>query len=82
MSDREDVLREKTHKGAGLDSGRRVFYTLGDYKGAEPFRTLGEPQWVGTHRTMKLVALLVAKLQAQGVLTEDDVDEMLLELLG
>ena len=76
MSSLDDVLREKTHKGAGVETGKRIYYTLHADAG------LGAPTRLEVHRTTKLLGMLVAKLQGQGVLTEGDIDEMLLGVLA
>ncbi len=67
MPDRDEVLRDKTYKDQCDDDRRRVFYTLGDGK--------------DLHRASKLLALLVDHLLKQELLTQDELDEMLLEVV-
>jgi hypothetical protein len=69
MPTREEILATKTHKEEGLDTGRRVFYTLTDDKSL-----MG-------HRSAKLLALLVENLVQRGRLSESDLDDILLEIV-
>ncbi|WLE60247.1 hypothetical protein GIY62_06190 [Burkholderia plantarii] len=73
-----DLLREKTHKEPGLDVGRRVYYTLTDDQTGDASAPI-DPT---LHRTIKLLSLLVEKLTAESRLTETELDQMLLQLLG
>ena len=65
----DDVLREQTHKGDGLDTDRRIYYTLTDNR------------TIQGDRCAKLLALLIARLQEDGTLTESQIDQMLLDLV-
>lgn len=64
----EDVLREKTHKGDGLEMYERVYYTLTD-----------EPEFAQT-RTMRLVSKLIEHLLQKKLLSESELDSILLEI--
>lgn len=61
----ESVLHDKTYTEEGLAVARRVFYTLAEDKRSQPALTT------------KGVALLVELLAKKGVLSGDDVDELL-----
>ena len=67
MPNKEDNLREKTYKNDGLELEKRVFYTLSDEKGLEH------------HRNSKAIALLVKALHEKKQLSDEEVDELLLE---
>lgn len=80
MPNRDDVLRLKTFKDGGVDLDTRIYYTLslsGD-------RTLQEESKdkVNIHRTTRAVAAVMAHLHAKGLLSEEEIDEILLGLLG
>ena len=70
MPTKEDILREKTYKDQCDDDVRRVFYTLRDGKDLQP------------HRNSKLLALLVDHLLKQDLLTQDKLDEILLDIIN
>lgn len=70
--DREQVLRDTTHKNDGIDTGRRVFYTLTDH-------TPLLETTLAVARTAKLLGLLVQHLEQSGKLSPADIDELLLE---
>ena len=67
MSNKEEILREKTFKEEGMEIERRVFYTLTDKENLQAYRN------------SKFAALLVKALVDKGVLAEEDVDDMLFE---
>ena len=67
MPTRADVLREKTHKDDGVDLTARVFYTLQDEKALQE------------HRNSKVIALLMNHLHKEGRLSDDEIDDILLE---
>jgi len=72
----EDVLAEKTYKQDGLDVGRRVFYTL-----------IGEPNTphrgeLQAHRNSKAIALLFKNLRENQLLTETQLNEILLDVVS
>jgi hypothetical protein len=71
---REDVLAKRTHKQDGLDVARRVFYTL---KGEEP-----EDWQSRAHRNSKAIAMLIKQLSELGILTENRIDDILLEVVS
>ena len=70
MPQREDVLREKTFKGEFEDVAHRVFHTLTAQKEFEQLRTM--------HVLSSLIELLTDK----GVLTEAELDDLLLKCTG
>jgi hypothetical protein len=63
MADRDEVLRNSTHKG-DENLARRVFYTLENEK-----------------QTAKAVGLLVKHLHARKLISDEEIDEMLLEVV-
>jgi hypothetical protein len=70
MPNREDVLRERTHKDDGTDLAQRVFYTLQDNKQFQ------------AHRNSKAIALLIQHLRKVGALSDDEIDEILLDCVS
>ena len=64
----QEVLREKTHKGDLDTVHERVFYTLTDEKGLE------------SARIAKAISLLTELLHDKGMLSDQDLDELLLEI--
>jgi hypothetical protein len=70
MPNREEVLREKTHKEEGLQVEKRVFYTLSDEKSFQ------------LHRNTKAIALLVKLLHQRGQLSDQEIDDLLLDSIG
>lgn len=76
MPELEQFLTEKTYKNQGLDVGTRVFYTL-----------IGEPEdlkreQLQAHRNSKALALIMKMLREFGVLTDERIDKMLLEVVS
>jgi hypothetical protein len=69
MPNRDDVLRNETFKGEVEDVERRVFYTLDKNKSLQG------------HRNSKAVALIIAHLQKSELMTEEELDELLLEVI-
>jgi hypothetical protein len=69
MPNKEDILREKTFKEEGMETNRRVFYTL------------TSDDTLASHRNSKLVASLISLLQQRGVISEMDIDELLFECI-
>lgn len=74
MPTREEVLAKFTHKEDGLDVEKRVFYTL-----------IGEPNEPNREkrqadRNSKAIAHLFKLLRERGTLTEDQLDDILLEV--
>lgn len=67
MPTREDMLRDHTHKDLSEDVERRVFYTLTDKEKMQ------------AHRTAKAVTLVIALLQKKNLLSEDELDDLLLD---
>jgi hypothetical protein len=70
MPNKEDVLREKTFKEEGVETNRRVFYTV------------TSDDTLASHRNSKLVASLIGLLQQRGVISEMDIDELLFECIN
>jgi hypothetical protein len=64
---REEALRAYTHKGEGEGIGRRVFATLTADPGGQP------------DRTAHAVASLFQRLHEKGVISDRDVDDVLLQ---
>lgn len=76
MPELEEFMTEKTYKNQGLDVAGRVFYTL-----------IGEPEDIKreelqAHRNSKAIAALFQTLRESGVLTEEHIDKMLLEIVS
>ena len=69
MPSKEDILKEKTFKEEGIETDRRVFYTL------------TSDEKLAGHRTAKLVASLVRLLKDRRTLTDTDIDELLFECI-
>lgn len=65
----EKILAEHTNKREGLDVDSRVFYTLSDV-----------PQ-LQAHRNAKLLSLLMQHLHDRGLLDDEAIDTMLLQLV-
>lgn len=73
MPDREQILRELTHKDDGLDTSRRVYYTLAP--------AADKQVTTMAHNTARLVALLIEQLEKSGKLTAHEIDDMLLQIV-
>ena len=71
---REDALAMKTFKQDGVDVARRVFYTLKG-EGAEDWQSRA-------HRNSKAIAMIVKNLSELGILTENHIDDILLEVIS
>jgi hypothetical protein len=67
------MLKERTHKEDGLDVDKRVFYTLTD-------KAKLSAQTMQAHRNSKAIALLFKRLLEADLLTEEQLDEILLEV--
>ena len=67
MPSKEEILIERTYKN--LPVAERILYTL------------TEDEVIKVNQTAKTVGLLVETLVNKGVLSEEDVDHILLELL-
>ncbi len=67
MPNKEDILREKTHKEDGVALDRRVFYTLNDDK------------FLQAYRNTKAIALLVSHLRQKQLISDDEIDELLFD---
>lgn len=73
--DMDQVLKEQTYKEEGLETSRRVFYTL-THK-AQP----GSPD-LTSQRTAKLLALLVERLVEEERISSNDLDALLFEVIS
>jgi hypothetical protein len=67
MPNKEDILRDKTHKEDGLGLDERVLYTLSDEKSLQH------------HRNTKAIAVLVKLLHEKAQLSDQEIDDLLLE---
>jgi len=72
----EDVLAEQTHKQDGLDVMQRVFYTL-----------IAEPDnpnraKLQAHRNSKAIAMLLQILCEKRLITDAQLDRILLEVVS
>jgi hypothetical protein len=77
MPDRDNVLREQTYKDADT-VGQRVYYTITEPK----TRPASDAELSARlHRTTRAVSLLFERLHKDGVLSDDALDEILLELV-
>jgi hypothetical protein len=68
MATEEEILRTKTFKENGMEVGRRVFYTIHDE---------GSKDW----KTQKAVALLIEALHTKNILSDEQLDELLLSVV-
>lgn len=68
------MLREKTHKGGTDTLEQRVFYTLHDDSSSRAS--------LQTHRNTKAIALLMNHLHRQGLLSDEALDDILLECVN
>ncbi len=68
MANREEVLRDETHKGDVASVGERVFYTLKE-KASQ------------AHRNSKAIALLVEHLHNKKLISDVELDELLLKVV-
>lgn len=78
MSTKESLLLEKTFSDAD-GTMRRVYYTLTRPEHLKPLDRSLVAAHATASRTAKLLALLIAKLEEEGRLTADELDDMLLE---
>jgi hypothetical protein len=76
MPTKEDHLKQYTHKEEGLELEKRVFYTLT----GEPDKKPLSPEKLRDYRNSKAIALLFKVLHENGTLTEDQLDDILLEV--
>ena len=65
----EEVLREKTFKDEFDTVEERVFHTLWD------------DERLRTHRLCRLTGLLAQRLSERGLLSDDELDRVLLEIV-
>ena len=74
MPTNEEALAERTYKQDGLEVEKRIFYTLHG-EGKSPQR-----DELQNHRNSKAIAMLFKVLLEKGLLTEEQLDEILLEV--
>lgn len=67
----DEVLAKLTYKGQCADNSHRVYYTLTD-----------EPKDLMPHRIANVLAGVIEKLVEKNLLTEDELDEILLRCKG
>lgn len=65
----EEMLVEETYKGVHPDMSERIFRTLNHIERLEP------------KRTSKLLSELIEKLHQKGLLSEDEIDSLLLDAI-
>lgn len=74
MPTKDEALTERTYKQDGLEVEKRIFYTLHG-EGKSPQR-----DELQNHRNSKAIALLFKTLLEKRLLTEEQLDEILLEV--
>ena len=70
---REEILEKKTYKKEGIDLAQRVFYTLTGKK---------EDHALQAHRNSKAIAMLFRTLRELRTLSDEKIDEILLEVIS
>lgn len=70
----ESPYFEKTHPDID-ETGKRVFYTLLQPEHLGPVDT--SPHGRALHRTAKIIGFLIEKLEAEGRLSKDEINELL-----
>jgi hypothetical protein len=86
MANRDDELYKRTYKGQADSTSQRVYYTLHDPMMKDP----PQPIPVGwtrddrsqAHRTARVLSDLIEHLEKKGLLTEAELDEILLLATG
>jgi hypothetical protein len=76
MPNKEDIIREKTFPE--VETEKRVFYVLVQDREVKDLVT---QQGMQAHRTAKLLGNLVKHLKDKGLLSETEIDEMLLDVV-
>jgi len=74
MPNLDDILREQTFKGDADGVGRRVYYTITNQNLPSP----KEPQ----DRVARGFSQLMEVLHANNTISDDDVDNILLKMVG
>ena len=74
MPTKEEALAERTYKQEGFEVEKRVFYTL-HAEGKSPQR-----DELQNHRNSKAIGMLFKVLMEKGLLTEEQLDEILLDV--
>jgi hypothetical protein len=83
MPSNDDVLRKETYKGQVSSTDLRVLYTLFADNLQQPIRTpTPMHDRLIALRTAKLLGLLVSHLEANGILDETALDEMLFQTIS
>jgi hypothetical protein len=76
MPNREDIIHEKTFPE--VETEKRIFYVLAENR---EFAALATPAGMQAHRTAKLLGNLVKHLKDKGLLSETEIDEILLDVV-
>jgi hypothetical protein len=71
MPEKENIFRNETYKEDGIETERRVFYTLND----------GKKNDMQAHRNSKAIAMLIKTLRENDILDDDDIDAILIECI-
>jgi hypothetical protein len=69
MPNREDLLYEKTYRGQVDELEKRIYYTL------------TSEERLQAHRVAKALALVIKLLHDKNVLTDNQIDDLLLEAI-
>jgi hypothetical protein len=69
MADREEILRTHTFKDDGLSVAQRVFYSVHT-----------EDKNLQAARNTKAISLLVERLHEKGIIGDEELDELLLQV--
>jgi hypothetical protein len=86
MPTRDEELRKRTFKGEFDDTSQRIYYTLTDplHKGQPRVMTKEDfsPDKAVAHRTARVASDLLQLLVEKKLITEEELDEMLLAATG
>ncbi|WP_148716854.1 hypothetical protein [Chitinolyticbacter meiyuanensis] len=80
MPTEAELLANLTFKEEGIETERRIFYTLCGHEPAITTEEKQRQQLLQLHRTTKLLALFGAHLVETGQITHGQLDSMLLEI--
>ncbi|ODS53211.1 MAG: hypothetical protein ABS36_14910 [Acidobacteria bacterium SCN 69-37] len=78
MAQREDILREKTYKGDAETVYQRVYYTITEPR-TGPASSADDH--MRRHRMSVAVARLFERLHEKGVISSEDLDDILFEVV-
>jgi hypothetical protein len=76
MPNKQDIIEEKTFPE--VETEKRIFYVL---VGERDVASLSTPEGMQAHRTAKLLGLLSKHLKDKGLLSNAEIDEMLLQVV-